>query len=285
GAIKGFSKYFKISYSIDGRSRRREGWWSASEKRRAISLLRAERGGEGFANRSTRKEMRAAERLVPSTLSSIALPFVTRRPLSHLCQTLKYLPVIKDWQEELMYIITYDILFSQVISLPGAAEETCFFTEKCSSNSSIADFGEEKSEKSRRLGRTSSNSRYLRVNTFKLDVKSAIQELGKQYTVQKDDLLPDLFVLPPGIDMHNHPLVTSGSVFLQGKLSSMVAAALSPEPGWEVLDACSAPENKTVHLAAFMRGKGKVIACELNNKERVKCLQNTIKLSGATSIL
>lgn len=52
----------------------------------------------------------------------------------------------------------------------------------------------------------------------------------------------------------------------------------------KVLDACSAPGNKTVHLAALMRGEGKIIACELN-KERVKRLECTIKQAGATSIL
>lgn len=52
----------------------------------------------------------------------------------------------------------------------------------------------------------------------------------------------------------------------------------------KVLDACSAPGNKTVHLAALMKGKGKIVACELN-KERLRRLEDTIKLSGAASIL
>lgn len=52
----------------------------------------------------------------------------------------------------------------------------------------------------------------------------------------------------------------------------------------KVLDACSAPGNKTVHLAALMNGKGKIIACELD-KERVKRLEDTVRLSGAASIL
>lgn len=53
---------------------------------------------------------------------------------------------------------------------------------------------------------------------------------------------------------------------------------------FKVLDACSAPGNKTVHLAALMRGKGNVIACELN-EGRIKRLKETIRLSGASSIL
>lgn len=52
----------------------------------------------------------------------------------------------------------------------------------------------------------------------------------------------------------------------------------------KVLDACSAPGNKTVHLAALMKGNGKIVACELDEKrvERLKC---TVSLSGACSIL
>ncbi|KDO73575.1 hypothetical protein CISIN_1g0135152mg, partial [Citrus sinensis] len=125
--------------------------------------------------------------------------------------------------------------------------------------------------------------RYVRVNTLKMDVDSAVLELGKQFVVQKDDLVPDLLILPPGCDLHVHPLIVNGCVFLQGKASSMVAAALAPKPGWKVLDACSAPGNKTVHLAALMKGKGKIVACELN-KERVRRLKDTIKLSGAANI-
>ena len=52
----------------------------------------------------------------------------------------------------------------------------------------------------------------------------------------------------------------------------------------KVLDACAAPGNKTAHLAALMRGQGKIIACELN-EERVKVLETSIRKCGAHSIL
>lgn len=39
-----------------------------------------------------------------------------------------------------------------------------------------------------------------------------------------------------------------------------------------------------MHLAALTKGKGKIIACELN-KERVKRLEETVKLADAASIL
>jgi putative methyltransferase len=125
--------------------------------------------------------------------------------------------------------------------------------------------------------------RFLRVNTLKTTTESVVEELSKIHMVAKDDMVPDMLVLPPGTDLHSHPLVTNGKVFLQGKASCMVAVALCPKPGWKVLDACAAPGNKTVHLAALMNGQGGIIACELN-KERAKTLQHTIRRSGANNI-
>ncbi|XP_023908221.1 25S rRNA (cytosine-C(5))-methyltransferase NSUN5 isoform X1 [Quercus suber] len=218
-----------------------------------------------------------------------------------VCQTLKHLPIIKDvldaatilnakWkrQLDLIYIITYDILFGQAVSLVGDAEKFLMH-QKDALQTALARLLVKKKVKTPQdlvdLYQIPevSKPRYVRVNTLKMDVDSALLELGQQNMVKKDNMVPDLLILPPSTDLHNHPLVTNGSVFMQGKASSMVAAALDPKPGWEVLDACSAPGNKTVHLAALMRGKGKIIACELN-KERVIRLKVTIKLSGASNI-
>jgi putative methyltransferase len=67
-----------------------------------------------------------------------------------------------------------------------------------------------------------------------------------------DGLLPDLLTFPPGTDLHDHPLVSSGALLLQSKASCMTAAALAPARGWRVLDACAAPGNKTTQLAALV---------------------------------
>ncbi|OIV97697.1 hypothetical protein TanjilG_12454 [Lupinus angustifolius] len=200
-----------------------------------------------------------------------------------ICQTLKHLPIIKHvldsssilnskWkrQEELIYIIVYDILFGQAISLVGDAEKY-LVRHKEALHSSLKQLMIQRKVKDVKqlvaLHQVPDVSlpRYVRVNTLKLDVDSALLQLREKYSVQKDDLLSDLLILPPGTDLHDHPLVKNGSIFLQGKASSMVAPALSPEPGWEVLDACAAPGNKTVHLAALMKRKGRIIAyCSYN---------------------
>ncbi|KAF3537821.1 hypothetical protein F2Q69_00024954 [Brassica cretica] len=231
----------------------------------------------------------AERRAVASIKSLVFSPSVRnkRGTFALVCETLKYLDVIKDvlgianvlnskWkrQDPLVYIICYDILFGKETPSIGDAEKF-LVRRKDALLSGLATLLVRKRVKSveELLDHSQLNGhikqRYVRVNTLKMDVDSAVKELEKLYKVQKDETVPDLLVMPPGSDLHAHPLVMNGRIFLQGKGSSMVAAALQPEAGWEVIDACSAPGNKTVHLASFMKGQGKIIACELN-EERVQ---------------
>ncbi|KAL2525665.1 S-adenosyl-L-methionine-dependent methyltransferase superfamily protein [Abeliophyllum distichum] len=268
-----------------------------------------------FARREAAKVLRsllqgdARRRAVGSIKSLVYSPSIRNKKATYalVCQTLKHLPIIKDvleaaniltgkWkrQGELIYIITYDILFGQEGSLVGDAEKFVLLKNDAlqSALAQILKRRGMKDIKDLMASAISSSSfpasdvpkpRYVRVNALKMDVESALLELRKQYEVLQDDTVHGLLILPPGADLHNHPLVKNGSVFMQGKASSMVAVALGPKPGWEVIDACAAPGNKTVHLAALMKGKGKIIACELN-KERVQRLEDNVKLAGATNV-
>ncbi|RVW52403.1 putative 28S rRNA (cytosine-C(5))-methyltransferase [Vitis vinifera] len=264
---------------------------SRARKPKEQRLSKADRSSY-FARREAAKVLQcvlqgdAKRRAVGSIKSLVYSPSVRNKKATFalVCQTLKHLSIIKDvldsarilnakWkrQEGLMYIITYDILFGQEISSVGDAEKFLLLQKDAIQLALARLLVRKKVKRVEDLMALYqipdvSKPRFVRVNTLKLDVESAFHELGKQNMVQKDDMVPDLLILH------------------QGKASSMVAVALGPEPGWEVLDACSAPGNKTVHLAALMNGKGKIIACELDN-ERVKRLEDTVRLSGAASIL
>ncbi|CAA6666197.1 unnamed protein product [Spirodela intermedia] len=262
-----------------------------------------------FARREAAKVLRSvlqgdARRRAAGTIKSLVYgPSVRNKKATFalVCQTLKYLPLLKEvlagtdvlkgkWkrQEEIMYVTAYDLLFGQATGMVGVAEKflllrknslTHVLSQLCTRRN-VNNAGD--------LLQTNPTSRptkprYVRVNTLKLDVDSAIVALDKEYAVKKDDMVPDLLVLPPGTDLHDHPLVKNGSVFLQGKSSSMAATALMPKSGWKVLDACSAPGNKTIQLAALMRGTGEVIACELN-EGRIRNLESIVRRSGATNV-
>lgn len=43
-------------------------------------------------------------------------------------------------------------------------------------------------------------------------------------------MVPDLLILPPGVDLHDHPLVTSGSVFLQVCILVFIAFSMLIKP-------------------------------------------------------
>ncbi|ERN04823.1 probable 28S rRNA (cytosine-C(5))-methyltransferase [Amborella trichopoda] len=271
------------------------------------------RGGERsayFARREAAKVLRsvlngdAKRKAVASIKSLVYSPSIKNKKATFalVCQTLKNLPLLKKilaksgllkgkWkrQGELIYVVTYDVLFGQAAVSTGVAEQFVL-KQKNALQSALVQLCAKKNVKNvedllKPNYRTLDHSRprYVRVNSLKIDVGCALQELAKTNEVKMDDLVLDLLVLPPGTDLHDHPLVLNGSVFLQSKASCMPAIALGPEPGWMVLDACSAPGNKTAQLTALMQGRGKVIACELH-KDRIKVLEDTIKRSGASNV-
>ncbi|KAK9273258.1 hypothetical protein L1049_018065 [Liquidambar formosana] len=152
-----------------------------------------------------------------SIKSLVYSPFVRNKKATFalVCQTLKHLQIIKDvleaasilsgkWkrQIELVYIITYDILFGQVISFHLAMQEKFLMLRKDALQSALARLLVRKKVKSFEdlmslyQIHDVSKPRYVRVNTLKLDVESALQELGKETMVQKDDMVPDLLILP-----------------------------------------------------------------------------------------
>lgn len=71
---------------------------------------------------------------------------------------------------------------------------------------------------------------------------------------------------------------------LQEKASMLPAIALAPERNDTVLDACSAPGNKTLQLSCLMQGKGRIVAVE-KNSERFKSLAFNVKKFGMKNVL
>ncbi|OAE20592.1 hypothetical protein AXG93_517s1050 [Marchantia polymorpha subsp. ruderalis] len=220
--------------------------------------------------------------------------------LALTCRCLKYLAVIKDivagtdllakknkLPAELVYVLTCDMLFGQELLSSGDAENVVL-SRKSALQSALVRLLVKKNVTSveelvATQGLEMSIPRYVRVNTLKIPRWEGIKSLQEiADSVKEDDLIPDLLILPAGTDLHKHPFVLDGSLLLQGKASCMPAPVLAPKPGWEVIDACAAPGNKTVHLAALMKGKGRIHACEVDSK-RVLRLRDTVSRAGASS--
>ncbi|KAF7646131.1 hypothetical protein LDENG_00192590 [Lucifuga dentata] len=141
--------------------------------------------------------------------------------------------------------------------------------------------------------------RYVRVNTLKTTVEDAVDYLkrdgfsylGQAYKLEdltlkernfvRDQHLPHLLVFSPKTDFHDHFLYKAGHIILQDKASCLPASVLSPPPGSHVIDACAAPGNKTSHLAAIMKNKGKLFAFDLDAK-RLATMSTLLLRAGVT---
>ncbi|KAL1839120.1 hypothetical protein VTJ49DRAFT_1851 [Mycothermus thermophilus] len=116
-----------------------------------------------------------------------------------------------------------------------------------------------------------------------------------------DGHVPNLVAASPGIDFTKTEAYKSGAIILQDKASCFPAYLLDPrlEDG-DVIDACSAPGNKTTHLAAILHerreGGGsvawapkqehqqqRVLAFE-KDKQRAEVLKKMVHKAGAGDV-
>ena len=101
----------------------------------------------------------------------------------------------------------------------------------------------------------------LRVNTLKTTrerLKNLLEADGiRSYLVKG---YPDALVLEERQNVFRHPSFKEGLFEVQDASSQLVAAALQVEPGMRVIDACAGAGGKSLHIAALMGNKGKVIS-------------------------
>ncbi|HWY37338.1 MAG TPA: RNA methyltransferase, partial [Bacteroidia bacterium] len=100
----------------------------------------------------------------------------------------------------------------------------------------------------------------LRANTLKTSSqklqKLLLQEQVETFTVQD---CPDALVLKERKNIFTSAVFKQGMFEVQDASSQMVAQFLGPAPGMFVVDACAGAGGKTLHIAALMQNKGKLV--------------------------
>lgn len=78
-------------------------------------------------------------------------------------------------------------------------------------------------------------------------------------SISLDEHIPDLLAFHPDVRLNEDSSFQTGKIILQDKASCIPAAVLSPPASDKtvVIDATAAPGNKTTHLSALMRNRGK----------------------------
>lgn len=104
-----------------------------------------------------------------------------------------------------------------------------------------------------------------------------------------DSHIPNLVAVSPCVDLASSEAYKSGAIIFQDKASCFPAYLLDPlaEDG-DIIDTCSAPGNKTTHIAAILLShnpepedcKQTIHAFEMN-KGRAKTLEKMVNLAGS----
>jgi 16S rRNA (cytosine967-C5)-methyltransferase len=124
----------------------------------------------------------------------------------------------------------------------------------------------------------------LRVNPFAAERDHLIVLLKEQgIPAQAGRLSPDCILIDKRVNLTQTPLYRDGLIEIQDEASQLAAYAVSPEPGWRVLDACAGAGGKSLHLATLQRNKGEIIASDIEY-ERLKELPFRAKRAGLNAI-
>lgn len=119
--------------------------------------------------------------------------------------------------------------------------------------------------------------RFLRVNGLKVSRDELAQKLAAEFvTTQTVEGVDSALEVTSDSALFRTNCFKDGLFEQQDAGSQRVAAALDAKPGMRVIDACAGAGGKTLHIAAQMQGKGRLLAMDVeqwkldNLKERAR---------------
>ena len=103
----------------------------------------------------------------------------------------------------------------------------------------------------------------LRVNTLKVSRKELQTQLtGEEIETEAPKEFPDALILEERQNIFTRQQFKDGLFEVQDAGSQLIAPYLQVQPGMRVIDACAGGGGKTLHLAALMQNKGRIIAMD-----------------------
>jgi 16S rRNA (cytosine967-C5)-methyltransferase len=101
----------------------------------------------------------------------------------------------------------------------------------------------------------------VRANTLKV-TRQQLKDKLAEAEIATTELGADALVLHTRKNLYNSPPFKEGWMEIQDYSSQQVAPFLDVAPGMRVIDACAGAGGKTLHLAALMHNKGRIIALD-----------------------
>jgi 16S rRNA (cytosine967-C5)-methyltransferase len=124
----------------------------------------------------------------------------------------------------------------------------------------------------------------LRVNTLKIskaDLHAQLRDEGVETSPALE--YPDALVLNERQNVFGTALFKEGVFEVQDAGSQKIAPFLRVAPGMRVIDACAGAGGKTLHLAALMQNKGRIIAMDVE-AFKLEELQKRARRAGVNNM-
>jgi 16S rRNA (cytosine967-C5)-methyltransferase len=124
----------------------------------------------------------------------------------------------------------------------------------------------------------------LRANSLKtsaIGLQKKLREEGIETVLLKE--YGEALMLKERKNIFTSPSFKSGLFEIQDASSQLVAQFLDPQPGMLVIDACAGAGGKTLHIAALMKNKGKLLAMDVEER-KLEELRRRAERASATTI-
>jgi 16S rRNA (cytosine967-C5)-methyltransferase len=126
----------------------------------------------------------------------------------------------------------------------------------------------------------------LRVNTLKVSISELQQQLfGEDIKIktERQARFPDALILEQRQNIFTRQQFKDGLFEVQDAGSQLIAPFTQVKPGMRVIDACAGAGGKTLHLAALMQNKGRIIAMD-TEEWKLQELKKRARRAGAGNI-
>ncbi|MCM1513389.1 MAG: 16S rRNA (cytosine(967)-C(5))-methyltransferase RsmB [Anaeroplasma bactoclasticum] len=119
-----------------------------------------------------------------------------------------------------------------------------------------------------------------RINTLLtscVEVEQILQQENISYQIEKS------VILKTESSLLHHPLFQQGKITPQDASSIQVGFVVQPNFGARILDVCSAPGSKAMHLAAMIGNQGTIVACDIY-EHKLKLIEEAASRLGVTCV-
>lgn len=123
---------------------------------------------------------------------------------------------------------------------------------------------------------------YLRANRLKTTPEKLVSRLASE-NFEAETTGGDGVRLKKRANVFLSKAFKEGLFEMQDLSSQQVALAVDPKAGERVVDGCAGAGGKTLHMAALMRNKGRIVALDVHEK-RLEALRERSSRAGATIV-